>query len=238
MRTMGSSDFTGYCSFTKAIEHLGERWSLLILRELGVFGAQGFNELATGLPGRISRSVLADRLRKLEDLGPVSRTGRRGSQAPYRLTTAGHGLLPTIMSIRGWASTWIPEDPAVVECDPDILLGWLARRVDPARLPDHQVVLAIRGHHPGERHGWLVLKRGTEPYGCRTDPLLNQSRYVYVAAVGLTVLLALAHGRRSWADAIADESILAFGDPDLTRQLAGWFQPAEDEQVPDGQVLR
>ena len=48
---VGSSEFIGYCSYTKAIEHLGDRWSLLIVRELGMFGPQGFNDLATGLPG-------------------------------------------------------------------------------------------------------------------------------------------------------------------------------------------
>ena len=69
---VGSSEFAGYCSYTKAIEHLGDRWSLLIVRELGTFGPQGFNDLVTGLPGRISRSVLADRLRRLETLGLVS----------------------------------------------------------------------------------------------------------------------------------------------------------------------
>ena len=63
---MGSTEFVGYCSFTRAIEYLGDRWSLLIVRELGVLGPRGFNDLATGLPGRISRSVLADRLRRLE----------------------------------------------------------------------------------------------------------------------------------------------------------------------------
>jgi DNA-binding HxlR family transcriptional regulator len=52
MGGMGSSDFAGYCSFTKAIEHLGDSWSLLILRELGMFGSQGFNELALQPAGR------------------------------------------------------------------------------------------------------------------------------------------------------------------------------------------
>ena len=72
---MGSSEFTGYCSFTKAIEHLGDRWTLFILRELSMLGPQGFNDLVAGLPGRISRSVLADRLRKLENLGLVAHAG-------------------------------------------------------------------------------------------------------------------------------------------------------------------
>jgi DNA-binding HxlR family transcriptional regulator len=48
---VGSSESAGYCSFTKAIEHLGDRWNLFILRQISTFGPQGFNDLATGLPG-------------------------------------------------------------------------------------------------------------------------------------------------------------------------------------------
>src|SRR5688572_3754909 len=50
-----------YCSYTKAVEFLGDRWCLLIVRDLAMFGPRGFNELATGLPGHISRSTLIDR---------------------------------------------------------------------------------------------------------------------------------------------------------------------------------
>ncbi len=84
-----------------------------------------------------------------------------------------------------------------------------------------------------EHRCWLVLERGIEPYGCFVDPLLDESRYVYVEA-GLTVMLALARGRRSWADATADGSIAAFGDPDLIRQLPSWFQSDSDstERLP------
>ena len=89
---MGSREFPGYCSFTKAIEHLGDRWSLLIVRQLGVFGPLGFNELTRALPGRISRSVLTERLRRLETLGLVSRDRPAG----YRLTTVGTGLMPVL----------------------------------------------------------------------------------------------------------------------------------------------
>ena len=119
---MGSREFPGYCSFTKAIEHLGDRWSLLVVRQLGVCGPLGFNELARSLPGRISRSVLTERLRRLETLGLVSREEFGG----YRLTTVGAGLMPVLYSLRGWAETWLPDDPAMMERDPDVVLGWLA----------------------------------------------------------------------------------------------------------------
>ena len=227
---MGSSDLTGYCSFTKAIEYLGDRWCLLIVRELGVFGPQGFNDLVAGLPGRISRSVLADRLRRLEDLGLVSRPEPRSRQTPYRLTSAGEELMPTFWSLRGWAATWMPDDPGMAVREPGVLLGWLARRLDPVKLPDRQVVVELRIRHHGDHRSWLVLERGAEPYGCLQDPMLDETRYVYVDA-GLTVLLALARGSRDWAVALADGSVAAYGDPTLTHQLPEWFHRPETDTV-------
>jgi len=133
---VGSSEFAGYCSFTKAIEHLGDRWILLIVRELGVFGPLGFNELATALPGRISRSILADRLRRLEILGLVSRGDGHGAHAPYRLTAVGASLMPTILSLQtpGCPTTrtcWSGNRPS---CSPGSLSGWLLNTRLPARL--------------------------------------------------------------------------------------------------------
>lgn len=218
---MGASEFTGYCSFTKAIEHLGDRWSLFILRELSMVGPQGFNDLAAGLPGRISRSVLADRLRKLEDLGLVTHAGG----APYQLTAAGTDLVPTMLSLRSWAEAWLPDDPDMVDRDPDVVLAWLARRAAPARLPDRPVVMEFATHYRHEHRWWLVLQRGAQPYGCLRDPLLDQTRYVYVGAA-ITQLLALARGRRDWADIIDDGTLVISGDPELASRVTEWFTPA------------
>jgi len=230
---VGSSEFVGYCSFTKAIEHLGDRWSLLIVRELGMFGSQGFNDLATGLPGRISRSVLADRLRRLETLGLVSRPdGLDPHPHPaYRLTAVGQGLMATLGSLRTWADTWLPDDPDMLERDPDVVLGWLAQRADPDRVPGRPVVLELRLHHRYDRRYWLVLQRGVEPYGCLTDPLLDASRYVYVES-SMPALLALARGRCDWSDAFEDGSVTAAGDPGLLSRVAEWFRPTSDQLPP------
>ena len=116
---MGSSAKAEYCAFTKAVEHMGDRWSLLIVRELAMFGAQGFNTLASGLPGRISRSVLVARLRNLERLGLVARSPSAGPQpTPYELTPAGEQLVPTLHSLWQWAERWVPEDPGLAKRDP------------------------------------------------------------------------------------------------------------------------
>lgn len=225
---MGVERFTEYCAFTKAIEHLGDRWSLLVLRQLLLAGPTGFNGLAAALPGRVSRSVLADRLRRLEALGLISQaTERYPRHAPYQLTTAGSGLAPTLVSLRDWAGAWLPEDPAMVERDPDVVFAWLAERLDRARLPERQVVLEISARSSDGHRSWIVLERGSAPYGCLRDPLLDQSRYVYLT-VAMPVLLALARGRLDSRTALADGSVQAYGHPELTRHLAGWFLPADE----------
>jgi len=218
---VGSSEFIGYCSFTKAIEHLGDRWSLFILYSLSMVGPQGFNELAAGLPGRISRSVLADRLRKLEHLGLIAHVDGE----PYRVSAAGNGLVPMLLSLRAWAETWLPDDPDLVEREPDIVLGWLAQQVDPGRLPDRPVVIEFTTQHRRELRWWLVLQLGAEPYGCLRDPLLDETRYVYVRAA-ITTLLALARGGLDWSVAVGDGSVVVAGAPDLVGRITDWFAPA------------
>jgi DNA-binding HxlR family transcriptional regulator len=219
---VGPSELAGYCSFTKAIEQLGDRWVLLIVRELGVHGPLGFNELASALPGRISRSVLAERLRRLEVLGLVTRVEGRGVRAPYRLTSDGTALMPTLLSLRGWAEAWLPDDPAMVEREPAVVLAWLARRLDPQRLPARPVVLEIALHHRADPRYWLVVQRDADPYACLADPFFDEGRYVYVATA-ISTFLALARGRLDWSQAIAEGSLTASGDPALVSQAAAWF---------------
>jgi DNA-binding HxlR family transcriptional regulator len=85
--------FGEFCSYNKAIEHLGDRWSLIIVKELAMHGSRGFNAIADGLPG-VSRSVLARRLRKLEELGLIVRDPSvHAGHAPYRLAPAGEQLV-------------------------------------------------------------------------------------------------------------------------------------------------
>ena len=100
------------CSMAAALDVLGERWSLLALREMA-YGVHRFSRIA-GFTGA-SRDILADRLRKLEDAGVVER--RQYSEHPpryeYHLTRAGHELFPVMMALRAWGDRWAVDAPAV-----------------------------------------------------------------------------------------------------------------------------
>lgn len=221
-----------YCAFTKAVEHLGDRWSLLIIREIARFGPRGFNALATGLPGHVSRSVLAAKLRKLEEIGLLARDpSENGRAAPYVLTPAGEQLVPTLKSLWDWAEHWIPEDAAMAQRDPAVILWWLRHRVDRDAAPEQQVAIELDMRVPGGERTWLLVARGAEPNLCLEDPLLGDERYLYVEA-DPAGLLAVARGARSWAEAIDDGSVSVFGPPALVGELSSWFLPPEPARMP------
>ena len=100
------------CSIAAALDILGERWSLLALREMA-YGVHRFARIA-GFTGA-SRDILADRLRKLEDAGVVER--RQYSEHPprfeYHLTRAGQELFPVMAALRQWGDRWAVDVPAV-----------------------------------------------------------------------------------------------------------------------------
>ncbi|MBW3613473.1 MAG: helix-turn-helix transcriptional regulator [Chloroflexi bacterium] len=228
MGSMGSSAKTDYCAFTKAIEHLGDRWSLLIVRELHMFGPQGFNALAAGLPGRVSRSVLSAKLRKLEELGLVARDDSRARSAPYHLAPAGEQLLPTLKSLWQWAERWVPEDAALAQRDPTVLAFWLSRRVVTTEVPTRKTVIEISVRDAPDTRAWLLLDRHGGPELCDEDPGLDESRYVYLEAEA-SGLLPVARGERSWSDALADRSVELYGEPDLVAATPSWFTAAPAE---------
>jgi DNA-binding HxlR family transcriptional regulator len=87
-----------YCALAKALDVVGDRWSLLIVRELLVRPCR-YGELQDGLPG-IATNLLADRLRSLEDTGVIA----RDEQGRYLLTDWGHRLEAPVRELVRWAA--------------------------------------------------------------------------------------------------------------------------------------
>ena len=118
---MPATSWSGYhrfCPLARALDAIGERWTLVIVHEL-LSGAQRYGELQRRLPG-IGTSVLADRLRKLEQAGIVERQpGPHGSVVVYQLTDAGRDLEPALRSLRAWGVRYLyhaQESNNAAEC--------------------------------------------------------------------------------------------------------------------------
>ncbi len=84
-----------------ALDNLGERWTLLIVRDL-LLGPRGFVELHSNLKG-IGGSLLSKRLKELEEVGVVSAESPDGKRSQYRLTELGEHLRPSIRALMRWS---------------------------------------------------------------------------------------------------------------------------------------
>jgi DNA-binding HxlR family transcriptional regulator len=92
-----------------AVEVLGDRWSLLILRDVIFADRRYFRALLTGSTERIASNILADRLVRLLEAGILARgTAARGQRARYSLTEAGIQTLPILIALGNWGLDWRP----------------------------------------------------------------------------------------------------------------------------------
>jgi DNA-binding HxlR family transcriptional regulator len=116
-----------YCSLAKALDVVGDRWTLLIVRELALRGACRYTDLRNGLPG-IATNLLAQRLRELERADIVFREEAPPPVATtlFHLTPRGEQLRPALEELTRWGV------PLMREEDPDdaVQSHWLASAID------------------------------------------------------------------------------------------------------------
>ncbi len=105
------------CGVARALDAIGERWALLVVRDL-LLGPKRFTDLAAGLPG-MSQNVLAQRLRDLEGHGLVRRRvlGPPSGARVYELTDAGHELEEVVLALARWGSRAPLVDRATLTAD-------------------------------------------------------------------------------------------------------------------------
>lgn len=125
MRTYGDR-----CGVARALDVLGERWALLVVREL-LLGAKRFTDLRAGLPG-LSADVLSQRLRELEAAGILRRHTLPPPAASrvYELTERGLELEPAVLALGRWGST-APFPPGEAGIGADALIVALKTLFDP-----------------------------------------------------------------------------------------------------------
>lgn len=99
-----------YCSIAKALDVVGDRWTLLIVRELVIRGGCRYTDLRDGLPG-IASNLLADRIRALESAGLIRREDAPPPIAAtlFHLTEAGTDLLPVLDAVGRWGVRYMAQ---------------------------------------------------------------------------------------------------------------------------------
>jgi DNA-binding HxlR family transcriptional regulator len=200
-----------YCPISRAVEVLGERWTLLVVRDL-LCGHTRFNDLARGLPG-LSRSLLAKRLRQLERAGVVERV-----DGEYVLTAAGNDLRPVVFGMGAWGARWQFGEPHDDELDPELLLWWAHDRLDFSVLPDRRIVLEFAFNR--ERRRFWIVKDAAGPSVCTHDPGFDVD---VVVRSDLSTLYQVWLGRLDLRAAVRNESVELLGAPAMTRRVPEVF---------------
>ncbi|MBI5503685.1 MAG: helix-turn-helix transcriptional regulator [Deltaproteobacteria bacterium] len=208
--------YAQFCPLTRAVEILGERWTLLLLREL-VAGPQRFSDLKDRLPG-VSSSVLAGRLARLEEKGLIA---RRELPAPaastvYELAEAGRALRPVMVELIRWGMRFLGAPCAEERFEPRWMLMGLqafARR-QPTPPCSLRIVIAAK---PAD----VEIYVAGGPGGTEVSAL-PRAVQACVRAQGFDLLL-LANGLIDIGEAIASDRIRVEGDASIVAALPELF---------------
>jgi len=208
-----------FCPVAQALEVIGDRWTLLVIREL-LSGSRRFGEILNGVR-RIPRSVLADRLEHLEHEGLVRR--REGQQGPeYEPTEAACALEDIVMGLGKWSRQWAHREIRDDELDPTLLLWDMQRRIDSDAAPDGLVVVRFdfRDRKQGFVRYWLKIDRGRGEV-CMKNPGLDESLVVQTTP---RTLIEVWMGYREFGAAIRSGDLTVEGPKTLARSLPKWFR--------------
>ena len=227
MRTYGQ-----FCPVARGAEVLGERWMLIIVRNI-LNGAVTFNDIAGGCPG-LSRSLLTTRLQDLRRAGVITISPKRdGRGSRYEPTEAGLRLEPVIGAVADWAEQCI--DLTEQHADSAVVLWAISRALRGDSLPEGRTVVRFDFANPrGKQRQWLLIEHGRGEI-CVFDPGFGDD---LVVAIHDPVAFACWHlGRTSWTELLHAGAVELSGPTELQRALPTWnsapdFFIAQRQTVP------
>jgi DNA-binding HxlR family transcriptional regulator len=211
MRTYGQ-----YCPIARGAEIFAERWTPLIIRNLHL-GCGNFGEILEGAPG-LSRTLLSQRLKQLEDLDIISSVAKPdGRGRHYELTRAGRDLFTVCQALGEWGAHWLEIAPE--HLDPFVALWSMCNALRRDQLPERRIVIRFdfTGRQPRERYWLLIEDRDTEI--CKKYPGFEEDLYITAEAEAFIKWHA---GQLAWADATREGRIQLDGPSRLVRAFPTW----------------
>jgi DNA-binding HxlR family transcriptional regulator len=216
---MPSRRYDDPCGIARALDVVGDRWALLVVREL-IFGPKRFSQLREGLNG-VSPNVLSQRLRDLEDGGIVRREAldRPAAVAVYELTPRGLALEPILLELGRWGS----REPlaAAGQLSASAVLLALKTVFDPAAAVDADAVFALR--IDGDWFGVTVA--------CGSIDIAHgrSARPAVTVETDAATLRSVAFGREPIAAAERDRRLTVDGDRELAERFTRMFPVPSDQ---------
>ncbi len=212
---------TGYgqfCPIAKASEVLSERWTILILRELGA-GGESFNDLRRGMP-LISPSLLSTRLKSLERAKIITRAETEKG-VRYALTESGRELKSIILQMGVWGHRWARSKLTPDDLDPSMLMWDIHRTMNAEYFGLDRTLLHFEfsDFDAKFRRWWLIVQSG-EVDACMKDPGHSIDLKI---VTDVRTLTGVWMGDIDLGQALRDRRIRLTGDDKLTRDVSIWL---------------
>jgi len=212
-----------YCPIAKALELLGERWTLLIVREL-LMGSRRFNDLRRGVP-LMAPSVLSERLKSLTEHGLIVREKIPDARTyQYHLTTAAEELRSLIMHLGDWGQRWSRSKMAAGDLDASLLMWDIRRCVRTDKLPRAPAVVFFEfpDAKKGMKHWWLLAQDGDVDL-CLEDPGREVDLTIYSS---LRAMTRIWMGDCSLSQGRAKGLVKVLGTSQWVRSVGDWLGPS------------
>jgi DNA-binding HxlR family transcriptional regulator len=217
-----------FCPVAQALEIVGERWTLLVIREL-LCGNYRFNQILNGVP-LMSRSLLAARLRTLEDAQLIVRQ----ATGEYALTPSGRELEPVVKGLGIWGTRWARKESRPENNDPVLLMWDLHRNLHVDRLPAKETVVAfwLRDVEAKRSRYWLRIQK-PEVELCLTNQGFEENLKVETTA---QALIDVWMGHKPLNQALKSKAIDVQGPATLVRDFPKWLKLNVFAPVPRPEV--
>ena len=212
-------DYGQFCPVAKATEIVGERWTLLILREL-LLGTCRFNDFQRAL-SRVSPTLLNKRLKSLDELGIIVKKkipGQKGFE--YRLTASGKELAPLIETLAVWGMRWARGQMTDAELDVEFLMWDLQRRLQTQHLPAGETILCFTFAELDQFSHWWLVVYDDEVDLCTRDPGKDVDLYI---SSSVRALAEVWRGDLGLRQALSAGRIKTHGLRALERSLSDWL---------------
>jgi DNA-binding HxlR family transcriptional regulator len=213
------TDYGQFCPVAKASELLGERWVLLILREL-LLGTHRYSDFQRAL-SRISPSVLSKRLKQLEHAGIIVRKAQTGrKKQDYFLTPAGKELASIVEHLATWGMRWARGQLSEDELDVEFLMWDIQRRLQIDKLPDCETILCFIFDDLTRFKNWWLVVRDGEVDLCTENPGNDVDLYI---STTLSSLVQVWQGDIDIKLAQRKKLLKAHGNTQLAKTMSDWL---------------
>lgn len=212
-------EYGQFCPVAKASDIIGERWTVLILREL-LLGTTRYNDFQRGL-SRISPTLLSKRLKMLEEKGLVVRKRPTGAKShEYRLTASGRELEPMIELLAVWGMRWARGQMTEADLDVEFLMWDLQRRLQTDQLPNGETVLCFQFDDLKRFSTWWLVACEGDVDLCSEDPGKEVDLYINSTVHDLA---SVWRGDIPIKKALRSKAIRTHGNAHLARTIQNWL---------------